>query len=337
MAVPKFEPSIRKNGLLKMANPMAPYRLLAITMAAGAGSMILLRIYAGVVAPEIDPGELRQAADVFRTLADDLDGGTKPEGGIADRADAAATSVWAHNEGLSVQAFKDLYTTSIALFPVAFAKDCRVLAVGCDAYASLVEDVRKRLAEIDDAIMQVLWMVAFQPLTTALFAVARAWAAWQIVKLAKMAQMMKIMFAQSAARILGMAFPKYLLTTINYALIDGAAYAAGSVGAHALSKKAWGVPVGGWKENAEEFGTVVGANTGYIVGYDIAKLGLPGPAGRGSEMAARLFGSGVGYTPTENVIKGEDEVWTTPEQWAAKLEGHGLRAVIFPPGWRFVR
>ncbi|GAA2391655.1 hypothetical protein [Nonomuraea africana] len=337
MAAAGFDPSIGKNGLLKMANPMAPYRLLTIALAAGAGSMILLRIYAGVTAPEIPPDQLRKAAEIFRKLADDLDGGAKPEGGIADLADKAAASVWEHNGGAAVDAFKKLYTERIALFPPAFAKDCRVIATGCDAYAALVEEVRKRLAEIDDAIMQVLWVVAFQPLTTALYAVAKAWAALQIARLAKLAQALKSLFALKAVQILRMAFPTYLLTTINYALIDGAAYAAGSVTASATSKAAWGVPVGGVKENAEDFGVIVGANTGYIVGYDLAKLGLPGPASRGSELTARLMGSAYGYTPTENVIKGEEELAATPEQWASKLEGHGLRALIFPPGWRFVR
>ncbi|MEV4161143.1 hypothetical protein [Nonomuraea dietziae] len=337
MAVAKFAPAIGKNGLLQLASPGAPYRLLTIALAAGAGSMILLRIYAGVTAPEIPPGQLRRAAEIFRKLADDLDGGTKPEGGIADRADDAAVSVWQANSGEAVDAFKKLYTERIAPFPPAFARDCRVLAVGCDAYASLVEEVRRRLAEIDDAIMQVLWVVAFQPLTTALYAVAKAWAAVQIVRFAKLAQALKSLFAMKAAQILRMAFPSYVLTTLNYALIDGGAYAAGSIGAGVTSKAAWGVPVGSVKENAEDFGVIVGANTGYIVGYDTAKLAMPGPAGRGSEMAARLIGSGFGYTPTENAIKGEEDLGPAPEQWVSKLEGHGLRALIFPPGWRFVR
>ena len=29
------------------------------------------------------------------------------------------------------------------------------------------------------------------------------------------------------------------------------------------------------------------------------------------------------------------KVMTTDEEWMAKITGHSLRSVIFPPGWKF--
>ncbi len=313
---------------------VSPSTLLFILAAGGAGSMICLRIYANVTAPEIPPSELRQAAGIFRQLANDLD---DPKTGVSEKADSAASSVWQHNSGDSVDAFALLYLTNIRLFPGAFARDCRVIAVGCDAYAKLVEDVNKRFAEIEKAILQLLWLVAFQPMTTAIYGAAQAMAAVQLARLVKIAQTLKMVFGTSAARILQMAFPKYLLTTLNYAAMDGAAYASGSLALDRVVDYDYGLPMGSAGDNAAEFGKIGAANTGYILGYDIAKLGLRGPATRQSELLARLIGSGFGYTPVKSALDGDGEIMTTPDEWASKIEGHGLRALIFPPGWRFGR
>jgi hypothetical protein len=319
--------------------PLSPTTALTVLMAAGAGTMIGLRVYAGVTAPEIPPGELREAAKAFRRLADDLDGGlTDPDGGgVAGQADDAATSVWRHSGGEGIDAFSRFYRRNVSPFPAALARDCRVVAAGCDAYAALVEDVRRRFAEIENAILQLLWLVAFQPLTTALYGVAQAMAAVQIARLAKIAQAIKASFGAATTRILHLAVPRYVLTTLNYAVVDGAAYAAGSLGISASVNAAHGLPVGSLSENATEFGKIAAANTAYVLGYDAAKLGIRGPATRGSEAAARLIGSGFGYTPAYSALDGDGELATTPEEWAGKLEGHGLRALIFPPGWRFGR
>ncbi|WP_336212558.1 hypothetical protein [Nonomuraea sp. LPB2021202275-12-8] len=317
---------------------LSPVTALTVLMAAGTGSMICLRIYAGVTAPEIPVDDLRKAAKIFRELADDLDGGEdgSKEVGVAGAADSAAASVWGHNGGEAVDEFAALYIRKIMLFPYAFARDCRVIAAGCAAYATLVEDVNKRLAAIENAIMQLLWLVAFQPLTTALYGVAQAMAALQMARLIKIAQALKMSFGTSVARILQMAFPKYVLTTLNYAAIDGAAYAAGSIGIDKMVNAAYGLPLGSPGDTASEAGKIMAGNTAYILGYDVTKLGIRGPAGRGSEAAARLVGSGFGFTPVYNALDSEDDALaTTPEQWADKLEGHGLRALIFPPGWRF--
>jgi hypothetical protein len=313
---------------------MSTNTLLLALMAGGTGTLICLRIYAGVTAPEIPPDELRKAAEVFRQLANDLD---DPKTGVEGSADKAASSVWEHNGGEAVDAFAKLYITNIMFFPAAFARDCRVIAVGCEAYAQLVEDVNKRFAEIEKAILQLLWLVAFQPLTTALYGVAQAMAAVQMARLVRVAQALKMLFGSSAARILQMAFPKYVLTTLNYAAIDGAAYASGSLAIDKSVDYTYGLPLGTPGENASEFGKIVAGNTGYVLGYDVAKLGLRGPATRGGELAARLFGSGFGYTPVKSALDGDGEIMTTPEEWASKLEGHGLRALIFPPGWKFGR
>ncbi len=335
-----------------MALPaLSPPALLMTLMAAGGGTLVCLRVYAGVTAPEIPVDELRKAADAFRRLADDLDGGEgqageagpgghpslRTRGGIAGRADEAASSVWRNNGGEAVDAFAKLYIMRIMAVPGALARDCRVIAAGCDAYARLVEDVNRRFAELDKAILQLLWLVAFQPLTSALYGVAQAMAAVQLARLVRTAQALKSAFAMSAARIMQMAFPKYLLTTLNYAVIDGAAYAGGALAIDRSVDAAYGLPLGSPRDNAEEFGKIVAGNTGYILGYDLAKLGLRGPATRGSELTARLFGSGFGYTPVKSALDGDGEIMTTPEEWASKLEGHGLRALIFPPGWRFGR
>jgi hypothetical protein len=328
---------------------LSPQALLMTLMAAGTGTLVCLRVYAGVTAPEIPPDELRKAAAAFRQLADDLDGGEgqagatgagghpslRTRGGIAGRADEAASSVWLNNGGEAVDAFAKMYILRLMGIPGALARDCRVIAAGCDAYAKLVEDVNRQFAEIEKAILQLLWLVAFQPLTTALYGVAQAMAAVQLARLVKMAQALKSAFGMGAARIMQMAFPKYLMTTLNYAAIDGAAYAGGAIALDRTVDAAYGLPLGSPGDNGEEFGKIVAGNTAYILGYDLAKLGLPGPATRGGELAARLFGSGFGYTPVKSALDGDGEIMTTPEEWASKLEGHGLRALIFPPGWRF--
>ncbi|MFI7441054.1 hypothetical protein [Nonomuraea indica] len=324
-----------------LAGRLSPAHLLMVLMASGTGTLVALRIYAGVTAPEIPPGELRKAASAFRRLADALDGGETgspgPRGGAAGKADAAAASVWKHSSGQAVDEFAQLYLLRIMPLPAALARDCRVVAAGCDAYATLVDDVNRRFAELEKAIVQLLWLVAFQPLTTGLFGVAQAMAAVQLARLVRIAQALKSAFAANAARVMQMAFPRYLLTTLNYAAVDGAAYAAGSIALDRSVDLAYGLPLGSPRDNAEEFGKTVVANTGYILGYDVAKLGLRGPASRGGELAARLFGSGFGYTPVKGALDGDEEIMTTPEEWAGKLEGHGLRALIFPPGWRFGR
>lgn len=316
---------------------ISPTTALMVLMASGTGTMICLRVYANVTAPEIPPGELRKAAAVFRRLAKDLDGAGDPEGGIAGQANQAASSVWTNNGGEAVDAFARLYLTNIMAFPDAFARDCRVIAVGCEAYANLVEDVHRRFADIEKSILQLLWMVAFQPLTTALYGVAQAMYAIQLARLVKMAQLLKLTFGANVARILQMAFPKYLLTTLNYAVVDGVSYAAGSIALDRSVDAAYGLPLGSPGDNLKEFGKIVAGNTGYILGYDIAKLGWRGPNTRGGELAARLIGSGYGYTTVKSALDEDGEILPTPEEWASKLEGHGLRALIFPPGWRFGR
>ncbi|MFI6910281.1 hypothetical protein ACIBKY_54170 [Nonomuraea sp. NPDC050394] len=308
---------------------MAVNALLLALMAGGTGSLVALRVYAGVTAPEIPPGELRKAAKAFRELADDLDKGDEA---IATRANAAASKVWLNNSGEGVDAFSKLYLTNLRFFPYAFANDCRVIAVGCEAYARMVEDVRERFVELEKAIMQLLWLVAFQPLTTALYGVAQAMAAAQLARLVKLAQVLKSVFLHNVARILRLTFPKYVLTTLNYAAVDGAAYAAGSMAADASVDVAHGRDV---DPSATEFGKIVTANTGYILGYDAAKLALPGPATRGGELAARLFGSGFGYTPVKSALDGDGTILPTGDEWIGELEGHGMRALIFPPGWRY--
>ncbi|MEU7740549.1 hypothetical protein [Nonomuraea sp. NPDC049158] len=327
---------------LNGARVLSPATLMTTLLLASAGTMVALRIYAGVTAPEIDPAELRKAAAAFRELADDLNGPEQapPHGhteGVAGMADSAAASVWNNNGGQGVDAFAQLYILRIMGFPAAFAKDCRVLAAGCDAYADLVEGVRKQLAELDKAIVQLLWLVCFQPLTTMLYGVAQAMAAAQMARLVKLAQTAKAVFGVNVGRILQICLPKYVLTTLNYAAIDGPAYAAGALTLDAVSDAAHGRPTRSAGENAGEFGGIVAGNTSYILGYDVAKLGLPGPATRGGELVARLFGSGFGYTPVKSAVDGDGELMTTPEEWASKVEGHGLRALIFPPGWKFGR
>ncbi|GAA2292840.1 hypothetical protein GCM10010149_45730 [Nonomuraea roseoviolacea subsp. roseoviolacea] len=328
---------------LSGARALSPVTLMTTLLIASGGTMVALRIYAGVTAPEIDPAELRKAAAAFRRLADDLDGPERPArtdraGGVAELADDAAASVWNNNGGESVDTFARLYIGRVMGFPSAFAKDCRVIAAGCDAYAGLVEAVRKQLAELDKAIVQLLWLVCFQPFTTALYGVAQAMAAAQMARLVRLAQVLKAVFGLNVGRVLQICLPGYVLTTLNYAAVDGAAYATGALGLDALSDAANGQPVRSPGENAEEFGEIVAGNTGYILGYDVAKLGLPGPATRGSEMVARLIGSGFGYTPVKSALdEDDDQVMTTPEEWASKIEGHGLRALIFPPGWKFGR
>ncbi|NUW33372.1 hypothetical protein HTZ77_18335 [Nonomuraea sp. SMC257] len=331
---------------LSGARVLSPATLMTTLLIASGGTMVALRIYAGVTAPEIDPAALRKAAAAFRRLADDLNGPEQPPqtgkagkaGGVAEMADDAAASVWNNNGGQSVDAFARLYILRIMGFPPAFAKDCRVIAAGCDAYAGLVEAVRKQLAELDKAILQLLWLVCFQPLTTALYGVAQAMAAAQMARLVKLAQAVKAVFGLNVGRVLQICLPGYVLTTLNYAVVDGAAYATGALALDALSDASNGRPTRSRGENAEEFGEIVAGNTGYILGYDVAKLGLPGPATRGSEMVARLVGSGFGYTPVKSALdEDDDQIMTTPEEWASKIEGHGLRALIFPPGWRFGR
>ncbi|MBN6058431.1 hypothetical protein JYK22_41305, partial [Nonomuraea sp. RK-328] len=326
---------------LSGATALSPAALLTTLLVASGGTMVALRIYAGVTAPEIDPAELRKAAAAFRQLADDLNGPEQPQvdkvGGVAEMANDAAASVWNNNSGEGVDAFARLYIRNIMGFPAAFARDCRVIAAGCEAYAALVEAVRKQLAELDKAIVQLLWLVCFQPLTTALYGVAQAMAAAQMARLVKLAQTVKAVFGLNVGRILQICLPNYVLTTLNYAAVDGAAYASGALALDALSDAANKQPLRSPGENGAEFGKIVAGNTGYILGYDVAKLGLPGPATRGGELAARLFGSGFGYTPVKSALDGDGEVLTTPEEWASKIEGHGLRALIFPPGWRFGR
>ncbi|MDR8407857.1 hypothetical protein MTP10_03790 [Nonomuraea sp. 3-1Str] len=327
---------------LNGARVLSPVPLMTTLLLASAGTMVALRIYAGVTAPEIDPAELRKAAAAFRALADDLNGPEPPPangdtGGAAGMADRAAASVWNNNGGEGVDAFARLYILRIMGFPAAFAKDCRVIAAGCDAYADLVEAVRKQLAELDKAIVQLLWLVCFQPFTTMLYGVAQAMAAAQMARLVKLAQTAKAVFGMNVGRILQICLPKYVLTTLNYAAIDGPAYAAGALTLDAMSDAAHGRPTRSAGENAHEFGGIVAGNTGYVLGYDLAKLGLPGPATRGGELVARLFGSGFGYTPVKSAVDGDGDIMTTPEEWASKVEGHGLRALIFPPGWRFGR
>ncbi|WP_433243649.1 hypothetical protein ACQPYK_40210 [Streptosporangium sp. CA-135522] len=309
---------------------------LQVLMGTGAVYLSALRIYGGLTAPEIPSGKLREIARIFNQLADDIDGGRgeKASDGIADRADKLAVSVWSNpkNSGPAVEAFKSLYMGAVAVYPAQLAKDCRVVAIGCEAYAHLVDDTHKHLAELDDQIMQILWAVAFQPMTTALYGIAAA----RIAALVKVAKSLKLSFGASAAKIMEMAVPNYTMITLLYMALDGPAYAAGSMAATDLSKVAHGQPVGSVKEHLTEFGKIVAGNSAYVVGYDIAKLPFRNlPTNRGIEMGARLFGSGAGYTPTYSALDGDGEYLPTYDEWVNKLTGHGLRAVIFPPGWKF--
>lgn len=306
-------------------------RLMMTFMAGSLGTLVGLRVWAGVVAPEIPPEKLRGAADAFNRLADALDGGDDPKKGIAYWADKAAHKVIDNNSGEGIDSFSTVYRTNIKPLPPLFVADLRLMARVCTAYAKMVEDVRRRFAELENDLMQMVWMVMFQPMTTWLYAVA----AVRIVKLIKAARLLKMLFGARAAQVLSAGFPKWALTTLVYATIDGIAYGAGSVGIKAAVNASNGVPVGSVKDNAKDFGRIWLGNTGYVVGYDVAKFPIRNlPGSRLSELVVRMAGSGFGYTPVHNVSDGTDgPVLTTPEEWLGKLEGHGLRALIFPPGW----
>lgn len=316
--------------------PMLPTKGLYALGLAGAGSMVALKVYAGVTAPEIPPGKLREIAQIFYRLADDIDGGTGKDAlkGIADRANDLAASVWNNpkNDGQAVEAFRKLYQGVISDYAPQLAKDCRIVAIGCEAYAEQVEEVNKSFALYEDMILQLVWLVTFQPMTTALygFSVAR------IAALARAAGSLKSAFALNAAKIMEMTFPKYAMTTLLYMAVDGAAYAAGSMSLTKLTQFAHDQPTGSAGENAGEFGKIVGANGAYVLGYDAAKLPLGGaPTTRGIELGARLIGSAGGYTPAYSLLDDDGQVMTTDEEWVKKITGHGLRSVIFPPGWKF--
>ncbi|MDP9849340.1 hypothetical protein [Streptosporangium lutulentum] len=315
---------------------MLPTKGLALLGLTGAGSMVALKVYAGVTAPEIPPDKLREIAKVFYRLADDIDGGTgkNAPNGIADRGDDLASAVWNNpkNEGPAVDAFQRLYQGILSGYAPQLAKDCRVVAIGCEAYAEQIEEVNKSLAQCEDLILQIVWLVAFQPMTTALYGVAVA----RIAALVKVAKGLKSAFALNAAKIMEMTIPKYAMTTLLYMVMDGAAYATGSMALTKTTQLAHGQPIGSLKENAAEFGKIVGANGAYVLGYDAAKLPLRGaPTTRGIELGARLVGSAGAYTPTYSLLDDDGQVMTTDEEWASKITGHGLRAAIFPPGWKF--
>jgi len=151
-----------------------------------------------------------------------------------------------------------------------------------------------------------------------------------------MAKGLQSAFAVNAARIMAMTVPKYALTTLLYMAVDGVAYAAGSISLTMLAKSAHDQPIGSFTENAGEFGKIVTANGAYVLGYDAAKLPLRGaPTTRGIELGARLIGSAGGYTPTYSLLDDDGQVMATDEEWMSKITGHGLRAAIFPPGWKF--
>lgn len=311
-----------------------PRTALAAMLAGGLVALIGLRIYAGVKAPGISSDQLRKAAEIFKKLADELD---NPKDGVTLKADNAAVLVKENNAGPAIDVFYRIYSERVALFPLAFAQDCRVIAAGCEAYAKLVEDVRKGYYELENMLVQILWLVAFQPMTTALYAFAQARATAQIAWIVKAAHALKASFGAGAARIFGLAVPKYLMTTINYAVVDGAAYATGAVGFNMLSKQAHDQPIGSPGDNATDFAKISLANAAYIGTYDAAKLPLRNlPPTRSSELFARLVGSGGGFTPAYTALNG-DAAMPTWEEWSQKVTGHGLRAVIFPPGWRFAR
>ncbi|MFB9525455.1 hypothetical protein [Nonomuraea roseola] len=300
-------------------------------MAGSVGTLAGLRLWAGVVAPEIPPERLRAVARVFTDLADAIDGGDEPKRGLAYRADQAAASVTRNSAGQGVDSFAAVYDGRLRPLPAAFVADLRVIAVVCEAYARLVDDVRRRFAEVENELLQLVWMVMFQPVTTWLYVVAAA----RIVKLVRTARLLKALFGANAARIFSAGFPAYALTTLVYATVDGIAYAGGSVGIKAMVNLAHDQPVGSAKENAQDFMRMWAANTGYVLAYDAAKFPSRNLSPtRGGELVARLFGSGFGYTPVYNATgEREEGVATTPEEWAGKLEGHGLRSLIFPPGW----
>ncbi|OUC86164.1 hypothetical protein [Streptosporangium minutum] len=315
---------------------ISPMLGLKVLFGAGMGYLVALRVYGGVTAPEIPSDKLREIARIFNRLADDLDGGRgeNADKGIADRADALAASVWGNerNSGPAVEGFRTLYQGAVSGYAPLLAKDCRVVAIGCEAYADLVDDAHKGLAQLEDLILQIMWVVTFQPMTTALYGVAAA----RVAALIRTAKNLKSAFALNAARIMEMTVPKYTMTTLLYMAIDGAAYAAGSMAITKSVQLSHGLPLGSVGENAEEFGKIVGANSAYVVGYDLAKLPARGvPTTRGIELGARLTGSGLGYTPAYSALDGDGELLPTYDEWAAKFGGHGLRAVIFPPGWKF--
>ncbi|WP_157594777.1 hypothetical protein [Streptosporangium amethystogenes] len=317
---------------------MIPTKALAMVGLTGLGSMAALKIYAGVTAPEIPPDKLREIAKVFFRLADEIDGGSGKDG-IADQADALAVSVWKNSgsedqgsEGRSIEAFRRVYQDAVSVYVPQLAKDCRIVAIGCEAYAEQIEEVKKGFAVYEDLILQIVWLVAFQPMTTALYGFAAA----RIAALAAAARGLQTAFAMNAARIMAMAVPKYAMTTLLYMAVDGAAYAAGPMGLTKLVQLGNDQPTGSGKENAAEFGKIVGANGAYVLAYDLAKVPLgSAPTTRGIELGARLFGSGAGFTPTYNLLDDNGKVMPTDEEWMTKITGHGLRSVIFPPGWKF--
>ncbi|MET8050332.1 hypothetical protein ABZU75_22315 [Streptosporangium sp. NPDC005286] len=304
----------------------------------GLGSMAALKIYAGVTAPEIPPDKLREIAKIFFRLADEIDGGSGKDG-IADQADALAASVWKNsgnegqgNEGQSIEAFRRVYQDAVSVYVPQLAKDCRIVAIGCEAYAEQVEEVKKGFAMYEDMILQLVWLVVYQPMSTALYGFAAA----RIAALAAAARGLQTAFAMNVARILEMTVPKYATTMLLYLALDGAAYAAGSLGMTKIAQLDNGRPMGSLKENAAEFGKIFTANSAFNLGYEAAKAPLGrAPTTRGIELGARLVGSGLAYTPTYNLLDDEKEGMTTNDEWAFKITGHGLRAVIFPPGWKF--
>ncbi|RJL30039.1 hypothetical protein [Bailinhaonella thermotolerans] len=312
---------------------ITPQRAMKILTIATAVPLAGLWMLGGIAASDLDPGKLRALAKTFNELADDLEGGKKdPDGGYVDRTGALASVVVTNSQfsGAAIEEFKLVYPV-VHTYGVTLAGNCRTVALGCENYASLIEEERKALMEIEGLLLGTLILIAFQPVTTQIFRIVE----YRIGQLLQLAARIKGLSGTWAARALQAGSTAYVSTLLGYIAVDGVAWHAAAYSGQATVALANGESLG---SPTDGIGRTMAANGAYAVGYELFNAPLRA-AGveptRISEMSARLFGSIYGYTPVDNLLDEEedDAIATQPDQLDDKLLGHGGRALIFPPGW----
>lgn len=94
--------------------------------------------------PDADEGQLREAANRWRELANAIDAATLDASGAAARVREATS-------GTAAVAFCDFwarYDGACDGYLPSAANSCRQLAEGCDAYADAVADAKRKLEEL---------------------------------------------------------------------------------------------------------------------------------------------------------------------------------------------
>ncbi|MEO3887654.1 hypothetical protein [Nonomuraea sp. B5E05] len=250
--------------------------------------------------PKGDPAKARQAAAVWRRLADRIE--RSPH-----RTFPAAEAVWRRNGGDGVDAYKRAVTADLypadesAGYAARLARRCRQNASACEEFADVIDAARRTYETLAMANFASFVYIATFPW--------QAGAAYQVTQF-----LMRRAQAGMLAKLLEHSIARIVLSKLTEYSLGSAIFAVGDVSVMAGVKALRGEDVGSFQENATRALKEFAASVAFYGVFDAAAPLMKRVSANPDVQyfLSRLAGGSIGYGPTYDVLSGETGSELTP-------------------------